>query len=134
VDDVGLVLDADAILAYSRGRYGIGELLTQAADEGVAVAVPALCLAEAYRRADSARYPYLELLTALPHVVVTRVEPSDCLFLGGWAKSVGTLHLSHAVLETASRPVVRLMTSARAAVATILPALWPIIDVPADEG
>jgi hypothetical protein len=98
------------------------------------VAVPALCLAEAYRRVTGARYPYLELLTALPHVVVTRVEAADCLFLGGWARSVGTLHLSHAVLETASRPVVRLMTSARVAVTTILPVGWPIIDVPADGG
>jgi hypothetical protein len=133
VADVGLVLDADAVLAYSRGRHGVGELITQAADEGVTVAVPALCLAEAYRRAPGDGYPYLELLTALPHVVVPRVDPGDCLFLGGWAKSLGTLHLSHAVLETASRPVVRLMTSARAEVTAILPAQWPIIDVPADE-
>ncbi len=76
---------------------------------------------------------YLELLAALPNISVPGIEASDCQFLGGFAKSLGSLHLSHAVLEAASSPTTYLVTSRRDLVTKILPSEWPLIDVPPQD-
>lgn len=130
-----LVLDADAALAYARGQHDVGFVISAAADEKLEVIVPALCLAEAHRRGTSEDVPYLELLASLPHVTVPGISVDDCLFLGGFAKTVGSLHLSHAVIEAARSPETQLITSARELVTRILPREWPVFDIPpADDG
>lgn len=124
-----LVLDTDAVMTYARGSLDLGERISTAADEEELVIVPALCLAEAYRRAAGDAWHYLDVLSTLGHVVVAPVEPDDCPFLGGYARKVGSKHLAQAVLEAASRPITPLMTSRREEVTQILPHEWPIIDL-----
>jgi hypothetical protein len=129
VTAIGLVLDTSAILAYTRGSARVGERITYAADNALDVLVPALCLAEAYRQTDTAGWSYVDILGTLPNVVVAPVEPGHCPFLGGWARTLGTMDLAHAAIETAANPIVPLMTAYRDVVTRALPKEWPIIDV-----
>jgi hypothetical protein len=93
------------------------------------VLVPALRLAEAYRQVDTARWSYVDVLGTLPDVVVAPVEHGHCPFLGGWARTLGTVDLAHAAMEAAANPIVPLMTAYRDTVTRVLPEEWPIIDV-----
>lgn len=71
----GRVLDATAItdIAIGRSIYAAA-FLAAANDLGIALALPAAALHEAWARAGEADYPFVELLLALPLSVV---EPLD---------------------------------------------------------
>jgi hypothetical protein len=124
-----LVLDTDAVLAYADGSLTVARFISKAADAEDFVLVPALCLAEAYRRADSRSWNHLDVLSSLDAAVVTPVEPDDLPFLGGHARTLGSKHLAHAVLAAAARPITPIMTSQRERVTQILAKEWPIIDL-----
>jgi hypothetical protein len=126
--DPGLVLDTSAALAYTEGVFAVGERIADANTAGVAVVLPALCLAEAYRQVDAEGANLLDLLADLPQVVVTPVERDLCPFLGGWGRTLESMDLAHAALEAAARPVVPLMTTRREKLARVLAREWPIID------
>jgi hypothetical protein len=49
-----LVLDTSAILAYARSSIHVGETLTEVAADGGVTALPVLCLAEAWVKAQQA--------------------------------------------------------------------------------
>jgi hypothetical protein len=125
----GLVLDTDAMLAYARGSLVVGAAIAKTTATARHVLVPVLCLAEAYRRATSEEWDYLELLWTVPGVEVSRVEPGDAQFLGGHARTLGSKHLAHAVIEAAAHPVTPIMTSQRERVTQVLAKEWPIIDL-----
>jgi hypothetical protein len=125
----GLVLDADAVAAYAHGSPRVGREISRVVDDEGDVIVPALCLAEAYRTGNGEKAAYLELLVSLPRVTVIGVEEADCWTIGGWARKIGSLHLAHAVVETAARPVTTLLTAHRDKVTEHLPEEWPIIDL-----
>jgi hypothetical protein len=129
VSEVGLVLDTSAVLAYAHGSELVGESIAKAADVKLHALVPALCLAEAYRRIDTDGWSYVDILAMLPNVVVVPVQHGDCPFVGGWARALGSLDLAQATYETASNPLVPLMTAHRDLVGRVLPKQWPIIDV-----
>ncbi len=122
------VLDTTAVLAYLRGTGGIGSMLSCAADKGEQVVLPALCLADAYRRADTEAALMLDVMRDLPQILVTSVEQGDCAVLGGWTGVVGRIDLAHAMIESASAHV-PLVTADRELAVLILPKEWPIIDV-----
>ncbi|MBO0869992.1 MAG: hypothetical protein J2P15_15645 [Micromonosporaceae bacterium] len=123
------MLDTDAVLAYAFGSFSVGRRISEAADATDFVIVPALCLAEAYRRADSDAWHYLDVLSNLDATMVTRVEPDDPPSLGGYARTLGSKHLAHAVIEAAAHPITPIMTSQRERVSEILGKGWPIVDV-----
>jgi hypothetical protein len=127
--DAGLVLDTDSVLAYTRGSLVVGATISTMTAMARDVLVPALCLAEAYRRATSEEWDYLELLWTVPGIVVTPVHPRDAPFLAGHARKLGSKHLAHAVIEAASHPIVPIMTSQRERVSQVLANQWPIIDL-----
>lgn len=129
MNQAALVLDTDAILAYAKGSGEVGKRIFEAADAEDFVVVPALCLAEAYRRAESGERRYLDVLSNLDAVVVTPVEPNDALLLGGHARMLGSTHLAHAVLEATARGVTPIMTSQRERITQILASTWPIVDL-----
>jgi hypothetical protein len=129
VSQPALVLDADAVLAYTRGSFDVGRRISEAADAGDCVIVPALCLAEAYRRADSDTWHYLDVLSNLDAVVVTPVEPGHPPVLGGHARVLGSKALAQAVIEAAGHAVTPIMTAQRERVTQILAKEWPIIDL-----
>jgi hypothetical protein len=128
VTDAGLVLDTSAALAYTEGSLAVGLRIVDAGDEGLAVLLPALCLAEAYRRVDTVGANLLELLADLPHVDVTPVERDLCPFLGGWSRTLGAMDLAHAAIEAAGWPSALFMTTHRQEVTRVLPKEWPIVD------
>jgi hypothetical protein len=129
VNEAALVLDTDAVLAYARGSFEVGRRISEAADAEDFVIVPALCLAEAYRRADSDTWHYLDVLSNLDATVVGPVEQDDPPILGGYARKLGSKHLAHAVMEAAAHPVTPIMTSQRERVIQVLAKEWPIYDL-----
>jgi hypothetical protein len=129
VNKPALVLDTDAVLAYASGSLHVGERISRAADAEDFVLVPALCLAEAYRRADGDSPHYLHVLANLEATVVTPVEPDDAPVLGSHARVLGSKHLAHAVIEAATYAITPILTSRRDLVTEVLPKEWPIIDV-----
>jgi len=128
VSEVGLVLDTAALLAYANSDDHVGGLIAKYADRGRAVLIPAACLATAYRDVNADGWPLLDIITNLPHSIVSPLEGEDCPVLGGWARTLG-LDTAHAAIEAAAHPVVPLMTSQRDLVSQFLPKEWPIIDV-----
>jgi hypothetical protein len=126
--NVGLILDADALLSYAHGSDQIGDRIAKASDLGLSVLIPATSLAEAYRTVESANFRYLDIISALPNVAVTPLEADLCLFVGGWARKLG-LELAHAAVEASSYPDALLATGRRELVTEHLPKEWPIIDV-----
>lgn len=129
MNEPALVLDSDAVLAYANGSFDVGERIVEAADAGDFVIVPALCLADAYRRAESHAWRYLAVLSGLDTTVVTPLKPDDAVFLGGHARTLGSTHLAHAVLEAVTHAVTPIMTSQRERVAQVLATQWPIVDL-----
>lgn len=127
--DPGLVLDTDALLAYTRGSRVVGATISKTTAMARDVLVPVLCMAEAYRRATSEEWDYLELLWTVPGVVVTPVNPGDALFLGGRARELGSKDLAQVVLEAATHAVVPILTAQRDRVTRVLAKEWPIIDL-----
>jgi hypothetical protein len=128
VTDVGLILDASALLSYAEGREAVGHEIAETADHGLTVLVPATCLAAAYKDVNSEGWPYLDVISGMPSVVVVPLEHDHCAVLGGWARTLG-LPLAHAAVETANHPIVPLMTAHRDLVTQFLPKEWPIIDI-----
>lgn len=125
----GLVLDADAVTAYTHGEVQVGELISHHADRNEEVLVPLLCLAEAYRRATAATAMVLDILQSLANVTVVAPEQGDAPYLGGWTNLVGSMDLAHATLTASGGQVVPLLTSRRDAVTKVLSKEWPIIDL-----
>jgi predicted nucleic acid-binding protein len=72
---VRVVLDTSAIIAYTHGSMDVGEVIAEVDDEEGAVAIPVLCLIEAYRvAADRDR---VDVLVSHPATVVLDIEPAD---------------------------------------------------------
>jgi hypothetical protein len=126
--EVGLVLDTSAALAYTKGLLAPGWQIARASAHSLTVLLPALCLAEAYRRVEDDGWNLLSVLEDLPHVEVAPVERGLCLFLGGWSRTLGAMDLAHAAIEAAGRPMVPFMTAHRDEVSKVLPREWPILD------
>ncbi|MEV5823713.1 hypothetical protein ABUL04_04885 [Micromonospora harpali] len=128
--DFGLALDTAALLAYSSTDLDIGHRIAEAADYGVNVLVPALCLASAHQQSTPLQWEMLELLATLPHVRVTPVEADMCPFLGGWSRRMGgRMDLAQLAMEAAMHPLVPIVTDRREVLGEVLPKEWPIIDL-----
>ncbi|WP_330438772.1 hypothetical protein OHB44_27705 [Micromonospora sp. NBC_00821] len=126
----GLALDATALLAYSSSERDVGHRIAEAADYGVHVLVPALCLVRAHQEATPDQWEMLEVLAALPHIRVTPVEPNMCSFLGGWSRRMaGHTDLAQLAMDAAAHPLVPIMTDRRELLGEVLPKEWPIIDL-----
>ncbi len=126
----GLALDTAALLAYSAMELDIGHRIARAADQGVDVLVPSLCLAHAHLQATAGQWEMLEVLAALPHVRVTPVEADMCAFLGGWSRRMaGRMDLAQLAMDAATHPLVPIMTDRRELLGEVLPKEWPIIDL-----
>jgi predicted nucleic acid-binding protein len=93
---VRVVLDTSAIIAYTHGSVDVGEVIAEVDDEYGAVALPALCLIEAYRvAADRAR---LDELVNHPAAVVLDVDPSDWRTVADLAETGGRVDAAVAAL------------------------------------
>lgn len=128
MNEIGVVFDTAALLAYTQGDLRIGELLVDLADRGDRFVIPSLCLATAYRDAPAGSADLLDLITARPQALVPSFDREHCAVAGGWARVLG-LDTTHAAMEAAASGVVPLMTDKRDLVTQFLAQEWPIIDV-----
>jgi hypothetical protein len=94
---IRVLLDASAIVAFTRGNINVGEVIVEVADEGAAVGLPLLCLVEASRIvADADR---LDLLVNHAASVVLAPYPSSWRALAITYETVGRLDAASAVIE-----------------------------------
>jgi predicted nucleic acid-binding protein len=90
------VLDTSAIIAYTHGSIDVGEVIAEVDDESGAVALPALCLIEAYRvAADRDR---LDVLANHPAAVVLDINPTDWRAVADLAEAGGRIDAALAAL------------------------------------
>lgn len=93
---VRVVLDASAIVAFTRGSIDVGETIAEVNDEDAAAGLPILCLVEASRAvSDSDR---LDLLVAHPATAVLVPRSEDWQALATTYETVGRLDAASAVL------------------------------------
>jgi hypothetical protein len=102
------VLDASAIVAFTRGSIDVGEVLGEIADEGAVFGLPALCLSEAAAKvADESMF---RLLTQHPAGTVLGVDGARWGALADTLWVVGVVEAASAVL-TAERHDCHAMTA-----------------------
>jgi hypothetical protein len=93
---VKVVLDASAIVAFTRGSIDVGEVIAEVHDEYAVAGLPMLCLVTASGAvADGDR---LELLVNHPATTVLAPHPDDWQALAATYDSVGRLDAASAVL------------------------------------
>jgi hypothetical protein len=93
---IRVLLDASAIVAFTRGSIDVGETIAEVNDEHAAAGLPILCIVEATRAvADTDR---LDLLVAHPATAVLVPRPGDWQALAATYETVGRLDAASAVL------------------------------------
>jgi len=93
---IRVLLDASAIVAFTRGSIDVGETIAEVNDEQAAAGLPILCLVEATRAvADTDR---LDLLVAHPATAIITPHPDDWRALAATCETVGRLDAASAVL------------------------------------
>jgi len=127
------VLDTGALMAYAHGSDVIGELLFHASDHALAVAVPSVCLAEAYSLLDYDEMPHLRLLRAHDRVNVVPLlvgldSPDEMPFVGGMARRAGRLGAGHACWVAQTNHA-NMYTSQAHEIQAVLGKDWPIVEV-----
>ena len=125
---IHIVLDTAAIESYMRQEMVVGQAISKLAFGVQFVALPVLCLAEAYRAARGDDALVLDVLSNHPKAIVTPVAPDDAQMLGGWSRIVGRHDLAHAALDAAAHRAT-LITSERKTINRVLSEGWPIIDL-----
>jgi hypothetical protein len=95
---IRIVLDTTAITAYAGSSIAVGEAITLAGEENALVALPIVCLAEAYRRVPDDQLPTISLLAGHPSIVVVDTEPEDWQALAGLARDLGRVDAAAALL------------------------------------
>lgn len=95
------VLDSGALMAYVHGVETVGQILVDVTDVGGTVAVPLICLVEAYSLLDHDEHQLLGMLRRNPAVEVIPPryhanESDDCQIIGGMARHAGRLGAGHA--------------------------------------
>ncbi|WP_412542930.1 hypothetical protein R8Z50_10750 [Longispora sp. K20-0274] len=95
------VLDTGALIGYVHGTEAVGQILVDAADAAQTVAVPVVCLLEAYGRLDNDEHELLRMLRRNPSVIT--VVPAidldtgdDCPAIGAMTRLTGRLGAAHA--------------------------------------
>lgn len=92
-----IVLDASALVEYSRSSIHVGEILAEIADEPDALAIiPLPCLVEAaHQLGDNS---HLQVLTGLPSTVVLAPDADHWLEFAAAYDIVGSPDAAHAAL------------------------------------
>jgi ABC-type Fe2+-enterobactin transport system substrate-binding protein len=93
---IRVILDASAIVAFSRGSIDVGEVIAEVSDESAAAGLPMLCLVEASRAvADTDQ---LDLLVSHAATALMDAEAANWQALAATYDTVGRLDAASAVL------------------------------------
>ncbi|MEU8405634.1 hypothetical protein AB0C19_05480 [Micromonospora sp. NPDC048842] len=127
------VLDSGALMAYAQGVDAVGEALVAAADADATVAVPLVCLLEAYSLLDHTEHEYLSMLRRNPAVrIITPAlhvdRADDCPMIGGMARQAGRLGAGNAAYLAISNAA-GVITSRADQLRKVLGDDWPIVEV-----
>lgn len=127
------VLDSGALVAFAHGVEAVGQVLVDVADIGGTVAVPLVCLIEAYSLLPREKYELLRMLrrnptvqTVLPDVDLDHVD--DCGGIGAMTRYAGRLGAGHAVY-VAMTTAAGVITGHADQIRTVLGPDWQIIEV-----
>lgn len=99
VDNIRLVLDTSAILAYANTSIAVGETIAEVVDEGGRFAVPVACLAEASRLVPEEQAAGVLLLVEHPCAYLTPIGTEDWRVLAEWTRILGRLDAASALIE-----------------------------------
>jgi len=96
------VLDTGALVAFAHGVEAVGQVLVDVADIGGTVAVPAVCLVEAYSLLQRDEYELLKMLRRNPTVLTLPLgvdldHRDDCPGVGSMTRHTGRVGAGHAV-------------------------------------
>ncbi|MBQ0905531.1 hypothetical protein [Micromonospora sp. U21] len=127
------MLDTGVLMAYAQGVDALSEAMVAAADANATVAVPLVCLLEAYSLLNHTEYAYLSMMRRNPAVRVLtpalQVDRADgCPVAGGMARQAGRLGAGHAAFVAISSAA-GLITSRADQVRKVLGDDWPIVEV-----
>jgi hypothetical protein len=133
VTDPFWVLDSGALVAYSHGVDSVGQLLVDVADAEVTVAVPVVCLVEAYSMLHHSEHRLLRMLRRNPYVQTVTLAndldgADDCPGVGTMARIAGRLgagHCAYLALTNAAGVV----TSRPDQIRSVLGEKWEIVGV-----
>jgi hypothetical protein len=127
------VLDTGALLAYANGVDAVGEVVVDASDVGGSVAVPLVCLIEAYGLLRHDEHDLLRTLrlnravrTDVPGLALDRGD--DCALIGGMARHTGRLGAGHAAFAALVNAA-GVVTSRPDQIRAVLGERWEIIKV-----
>jgi len=127
------VLDTGALMAYVHGEERVGEILVDVTDVEGTVAVPIICVVEAYSLLHHDEHEYLRVLrrnpavrTAVPTFDVERAD--ECPTIGGMARYAGRLGAGHAAY-LALTSAAGVITSRADQIRSVLGNDWVIVEV-----
>lgn len=134
-DDIEIraVLDASAVLSYSRGHVHVGELLVDIADEGAYVGLPTVALLKAYAQtSDRPAAARLGVLATLPGVAVLPLSAPDAAQAATTVRlTKGDLARAHAVWAALQHDAYYLTCEPHLVPAVIAPEL--VHHIPVDD-
>jgi hypothetical protein len=126
------VFDTGAVLAFAHGVEQVGQMIADSADAGARIAVPVVCLLEAYRILDHTEHGLLGPLRANDVVVTVPVgvEPQvgTAPTIGAMARQTERLGAAHAVY-TALTAAAGVVTSRPDEIRAVLGDRWEIVEV-----
>jgi hypothetical protein len=133
VTDPFWVLDSGALVAYSHGVDTVGQLLVDVADAEVSVAVPLVCLVEAYSQLHHSEHRLLRMLRRNPFVqtvpIATDLDGADdCPGVGIMARIAGSLGAGHSAYLALTNAA-GVVTSRPGPIRSILGEQWEIVEV-----
>ncbi|MEV1288734.1 hypothetical protein [Micromonospora sp. NPDC049679] len=127
------VLDSGALMAYAHGVEAVGEILVEVADAEATVAVPLVCLVEAYSLLDHDEHDLLRMLrrnpavrTVVPALDLDRAD--DCPLIGSMARHTGRLGAGHAAYVALTNTA-GVVTSRPDQIRAVLGDGWEIVEV-----
>jgi hypothetical protein len=127
------VFDTGALLAYVHGDEAVGQILVDVADVEGTVAIPLICVVEAYSLLHHDEYVLPGMLrrnpaarTVLPTTHLDEVD--DCPGIGSMARHTGRLGAGHAVYAAMTHAA-GVVTSRPDQIRAVLGEKWEIIEV-----
>lgn len=127
------VLDSGAVMAYAHGAEAVGQILADVTDAEGSVAVPLLCLIEAYSLLHHEEYELVRVLRRNP--AVQTVAPctdldnaDDCPSIGSMVRCAGRLGAGHAAYVALSNAA-GIVTSRPDQVRSVLGDDWTVLEV-----
>jgi hypothetical protein len=127
------VLDTGALMAFVHGVDSVGGVVADVADVGGKVAVPLVCLLEAYSLLDHDEHALLRVLRQNRRVETVRpasdaFADDDCPVIGSMTRLAGRLGAGHAAY-VALVHAAGVVTSRPDQVRTVLGEDWPVLEV-----